>query len=332
MVRHFLSDLDFSTAEHEAVLRLAAKVKHTPQAFAHALVGKTLAMIFQKSSTRTRVSFESGMLQLGGHAIYLSAKDIQLGRGEPITDTGKVLSRYLDIIMIRTFGHDEVEALAGSSRVPVINGLDDLLHPCQALADVLTVVEHKGAARGRQLVFVGDGNNVANSLMFAGARYGMHVRVIAPRGYQPRPEIVQTAQQEAAATGAKIEVTADLAAVEGADAVYTDVWASMGQETEANKRKVAFRGFEVDRALMSRAKKDAIFLHCLPAHRGEEVAAEVIDGPQSAVFDQAENRLHVQKALMLFLLGHRTKAKGSSAPARSSRKPVKGKAKRARRR
>jgi ornithine carbamoyltransferase len=316
MVRHFLSDLDFSVGEHAAVLDLAAKVKRDPAKYRHALDGKILAMIFQKSSTRTRVSFESGMLQLGGHAIYLSSKDIQLGRGEPITDTGKVLSRYLDVIMIRTFGHDEVEALAGSSRVPVINGLDDLLHPCQALADVQTIREHKGTAKGRQLVFVGDGNNVANSLMFAGARHGMHVRVVAPHGYLPRPEIVLQAQKAAAETGARIDATTDLNGVEGADVIYTDVWASMGQEAETQKRKLAFHGYEVNKAMMAKANKGAIFMHCLPAHRGEEVAAEVIDGPSSVVFDEAENRMHAQKALMIFLLTARAEKAAAKKPAK----------------
>ena len=325
MVRHFLSDLDFSVKEHAVVLDLAAKVKQDPKKYRHALEGKILAMIFQKSSTRTRVSFESGMLQLGGHAIYLSSKDIQLGRGEPITDTGKVLSRYLDIIMIRTFGHDEVEGLAGSSRVPVINGLDDLLHPCQALADVQTIREHKGAAKGKQLVFVGDGNNVANSLMLAGARNGLHVRVLSPQGYLPKPEIVRQAQEAGAETGARIEVTSDLNGVEGADVIYTDVWASMGQEAEAQKRKLAFHGFEVTSAMMAKAKKDAIFMHCLPAHRGEEVAAEVIDGPQSVVFDEAENRMHAQKALMLFLL---TAKAEKPAAKKAAKKPATSKKRR----
>ncbi len=328
MLRHFVSDLDLSVSEHTQVIDLARKLKKDPKKYRYALDGKTLAMIFQKSSTRTRVSFESGMLQLGGHAIYLSAKDIQLGRGEPISDTGQVLSRYLDLIMIRTFGHDEVENLAKAATVPVINGLDDLLHPCQALADVQTIVEHKSTAKGQQLVFVGDGNNVANSLMLAGARHGMHVRVVAPNGYLPQPAIVELARKEAAATGARIEVTSDLAGVDGADVVYTDVWASMGQEAEANKRKEAFKGFIVDGALMARAKKDAIFMHCLPAHRGEEVGAEVIDGPQSVIFDEAENRLHAQKALMLFLMTAKAEvAKKAKTKAKVAKKVVKAKVK-----
>ncbi len=301
-MRHYLSDLDLSTEEHGQVLERAAAMKANPDDFRHTLHHKILAMIFQKASTRTRVSFEAGMIQLGGQAIVLSSRDIQLGRGEPITDTGAVLSRYLDAVMIRTFDHQEVVDLAGASTIPVINGLDDLLHPCQTLADLLTVQENKGELKGKQLVYVGDGNNVARSLLYAGARSGLHVRVITPPGFEPEREIVTNAREEAGPTGAKLETTNDLDGVEGADAVYTDVWASMGQEEEAAKRRKAFNGFRVNTALMSRAKKDAIFLHCLPAHRGEEVSARVIDGPSSRVFDQAENRLHTQKALLDFLL------------------------------
>lgn len=303
MVRHLVIDLDLSSEEQATVLERAADMKARPDEYRTALAGKVLAMIFQKSSTRTRVSFESGMVQLGGHAIFLSARDIQMGRGEPISDTGQVLSRYCDAIMIRTFGHQEVETLAKHSRVPVVNGLDDLVHPCQALADLLTLREVRGSVKGQQLVFVGDGNNVAHSLMLAGAIAGAHVRVVCPNGYLPDASLVARAQSVGKTTGSRIDVTPDLAGVEGADAVYTDVWTSMGQEEESEKRKRAFAGFEVDAKLMKRAKKDAIFLHCLPAHRGEEVSAEVIDGPQSRVFDQAENRMHVQKALLTFLLG-----------------------------
>jgi ornithine carbamoyltransferase len=302
MVRHFVSDLDLSGAEQAAVLDRAAEMKAHPHDFRTTLAGRILAMIFQKASTRTRVSFEAGMIQLGGQAIVLSARDIQLGRGEPITDTGAVLSRYVDAIMIRTFGHQEVVDLAGASRVPVINGLDDLLHPCQILADLLTVRESFGETAGRQLVYVGDGNNMAHSMLYGGARSGMHVRIISPEGYQPQEVVVAEAREQAAATGAKLEVTADLDAVTGADVVYTDVWASMGQEEEAAKRRQAFAGYTIDAGVMARAGSDAIFLHCLPAHRGEEVAAEVIDGPRSRVFDQAENRMHAQKGLLDFLI------------------------------
>jgi len=302
MVRHFLCDTDLNAEEQALVLDRALAMKQDPKAHRTALAGRVLAMIFQKSSTRTRVSFEAGMVQLGGHAIFLSPRDIQMGRGEPVADTGRVLSRYCDAIMIRTFAHDEVVTLAANSRVPVVNGLDDLLHPCQALADLQTLREARGTAKGQSLVFVGDGNNVAHSLMLAGALAGTSVRIVCPKGYEPKSEIVKDAKAEAHKSGATIDVTHDLAGVDGADAVYTDVWASMGQEDEAQKRKEAFAGFEVNAKLMKRAKKDAIFLHCLPAHRGEEVAAEVIDGPQSRVFDQAENRLHAQKALLTFLI------------------------------
>jgi len=303
MARHFLTDLDISSDEQTKILNRALEMKAKPKDFRRTLEGRVLGMIFQKSSTRTRVSFEAGMIQLGGHAIFLSSKDIQMGRGEPISDTGQVLSRYLDVIMIRTFGHAEVEQLAKSSRVPVINGLDDLLHPCQVLADLMTIRENKKKIAGQQLVYVGDGNNMAHSLMWGGARAGLNVRIISPPDYSPKPEVVERARKEATATGARIEVTTDLNAVEGADVIYTDVWASMGQEAEVEKRKVAFAGYTVDDKMMKKAKKDTIFLHCLPAHRGEEVAAEVIDGPQSRVIDEAENRLHAQKALMAFLLG-----------------------------
>jgi ornithine carbamoyltransferase len=304
MVRHFTIDFDITGAEQSAILDRACDMKARPDEYRSMLAGRVLAMIFQKSSTRTRVSFEAGMVQLGGHGIFLSARDIQMGRGEPISDTGQVLSRYCDVIMIRTFGHDEVETLAKHSRVPVINGLDDLVHPCQALADLMTLREVRGTVKGQQMVFVGDGNNVAHSLMLAGALAGTHTRVVCPKGYEPDPSIVSKATTLGQATGARIEVTHDLdGGVEGADAIYTDVWTSMGQEDETAKRKKAFAGFEVNAAMMKRAKKDAIFLHCLPAHRGEEVTPEVIDGPQSRVFDQAENRLHAQKALMTFLMG-----------------------------
>jgi ornithine carbamoyltransferase len=302
MPRHFLNDLDLSPKEQAKILDRAQEMKKDPRAFATTLAGRVLAMIFQKSSTRTRVSFEAGMVQLGGHAIFLSPRDIQMGRGEPVPDTGAVLSRYCDAIMIRTFAHEEIQTLAKASRVPVINGLDDLLHPCQVLADLQTLREARGTAAGQTLVYVGDGNNVAHSLMLGGATAGTHVRIVCPEGFAPKREIVEQAQARGRETGAKIEVAHDLAAVAGADAVYTDVWASMGQEAEAERRKQAFAGWTVDAKLMKKAKPDAIFLHCLPAHRGEEVSAEVIDGAQSRVFDQAENRLHAQKALLTFLL------------------------------
>lgn len=258
-------------------------------------------MIFQKSSTRTRVSFEAGIIQLGGQAVFLSSKDVQIGRGEPVTDTAGVLSRYLDLIMIRTFAHDEVLQLAQAATIPVINGLDDLCHPCQALADLMTIRERRGTLAGVQLAYVGDGNNMATSLLCAGALAGMHVRVVAPPNYQPDAQMLASARRVATERHGSVEATSDLSAVAGADVVYTDVWASMGQEDQAEIRKRDFAAYQVNAALMRRAKPDALFLHCMPAHRGEEVTAEVIDGPQSAIFDQAENRLHAQKALMTFL-------------------------------
>jgi ornithine carbamoyltransferase len=263
------------------------------------LTGKSLAMIFMKSSTRTRVSFEVGTWQLGGHALFLSPRDVQLGRGEPVADTARVLSRYVDGIMIRTFAHSEVEELAKYADVPVINGLTDLLHPCQILADILTIRQHLGSIDGRKVAWVGDGNNMANSWINAAYRLGFDLTLACPEGYDPDAAILKRAQ-----SAAKVRVVRDPAeAVEGADVVNTDVWASMGQEEEQAIREKAFKGYMVDESLMSRAQQDAIFMHCLPAHRGEEVSAEVIDGPQSVVWDEAENRLHVQKAIMANTIG-----------------------------
>jgi ornithine carbamoyltransferase len=264
----------------------------------HPLAGKSLAMIFMKSSTRTRVSFEVGTWHLGGHALFLSPRDIQLGRGEPIADTARVLSRYVDGIMIRTFAHAEVEELAKYADVPVINGLTDLLHPCQVLADLLTVRQHLGGWAGKRVAWIGDGNNMANSWINAAYRLGFELRLACPEGYDPDAKILARAQ-----TTAVVKIVRDVAeAVDGADVVNTDVWASMGQEEEQERRMRAFAGFTVTSKLMAKAKRDAIFLHCLPAHRGEEVAADVIDGPQSRVWDEAENRLHVQKAVMAILM------------------------------
>ena len=303
-VRHFLSIHDLGADEVGSIFDLTAELKREPERFRAALAGRSLAMIFEKSSTRTRVSFEVGMTQLGGHALFLSSRDIQLGRGEPIADTARVLSRYVDAIMARTFAHQTVLDLARFGSVPVINGLTDELHPCQGMADYFTLREAFGELGGRRLAYVGDGNNVAHSLMFGGPKVGMDVAVATPEGYEPKPGWVELARQDAEAAGTRLLVTHDpREAVEGASAVYTDVWASMGQEQEAEKRRAAFAGWTVDAALMARARQDAVFLHCLPAHRGEEVAAEVIDGPQSRIFDEAENRLHVQKAILLRLLG-----------------------------
>jgi ornithine carbamoyltransferase len=297
--RDFLAISDFSRDELVSTLDLAARMKsgeHTDQP----LRGKTLAMIFTKSSTRTRVSFEVGTLQLGGHALFLSARDIQLGRGEPIRDTARVLSRYVDGIMIRTFAHADVEELARFATIPVINGLTDLLHPCQIMADLLTIRENLGDdLRGVKVAWIGDGNNMANSWLNAAYRLGFELRIACPEGYNPDPEVLARAR-----AAASVVITRDpREAAAGADVVNTDVWASMGQEEESTARARAFTGYRVDPELMDTASARAIFLHCLPAHRGEEVTDEVIEGPRSRVFDQAENRLHVQKAIMARLMG-----------------------------
>ncbi len=264
------------------------------------LAGKTLAMLFMKSSTRTRVSFEVGTWQLGGHAVFLSSRDTQLGRGEPIADTARVLSRYVNGIMIRTFAHSDVEELARCATVPVINGLTDLLHPCQVLADVQTMVQAFGGWDKRHVAWVGDGNNVANSWINAAWRFGFNLSLACPEGYDPDAGVLTRAREG----GATVRLVRDPSeAVANADVVTTDVWASMGQEEEQAVRARAFAGYQVDQHLMSRARPSAIFLHCLPAHRGEEVTADVIDGPQSRVWAEAENRLHVQKALMAMLMG-----------------------------
>jgi ornithine carbamoyltransferase len=297
--RDFLAVTDLTRDEILRLFDLAGRMKagayrETP------LAGKTLAMIFAKSSTRTRVSFEVGMYQLGGHALFLSSRDIQLGRGEPIADTARVLSRYVSGIMIRTFEHAEVEELARHATIPVLNGLTDLSHPCQVLADLFTVREAFGTWEGKRVAWVGDGNNMANSWIEAAQVLGFELRLACPEGYEPDRKIFDRAKQAQAC----VEVTeSPEEAVEGAHVVNTDVWASMGQEAEAQARRNAFRGYTVDRELMKLADRGAIFLHCLPAHRGEEVATEVIEGPQSRVWDEAENRLHVQKALLATLMG-----------------------------
>lgn len=297
--RHFLSFSDFSSAELAGLLDLAEKMR-VGQYQSRPLAGKSLAMIFVKSSTRTRVSFEVGCWQLGGQPLFLSARDIQLGRGEPLADTARVLSRYVHGIMVRTYGQADVVELARHASVPVINGLTDLLHPCQVLADVFTVRQHLGDYRGRLVAWIGDGNNMANSWIEAAEKLGIRLRLACPEGYEPDAEILARAR----AAGADVVLVRDPAdAVRGADVVTTDVWASMGQEDEQELRARAFRGYTVSASLMALAAPHAIFLHCLPAHRGEEVDAEVIDGPQSRVWDEAENRLHVQKAIMAVLMG-----------------------------
>jgi ornithine carbamoyltransferase len=302
--RDYVNENDWSPAAIEGLLDLAARLKEGPAAYRSALAGKSLAMIFEKSSTRTRVSFEAGMFQLGGLGMFLSARDLQLGRGEPVSDTARVLSRYADGIMARTYAHATVEDLARNASVPVINGLSDLLHPCQALADYLTIRERFGGTRGFPLCYVGDGNNVAHSLLLTGAKLGARVAVVTPPGFEPAERIVEAARKTAAETGARILVTHALEdGLSGARAVYTDVWASMGQEAEAAERARKFESYRITAKVFSMAAPGAIFLHCLPAHRGEEVDAAVIDSPASAVFDQAENRLHAQKALLVELLG-----------------------------
>lgn len=296
--KDLISIHDLSKEEILQLFELAARMKASPNDYRTSLAGKTLAMIFQKSSTRTRVSFEVGIYQLGGLGLFLSSNDIQLGRGETIQDTARVLGRYVDGIMARTYAHQDVLDLAAYSGVPVINGLTDLLHPCQALADFFTIWERRDSLKGFKVVYVGDGNNMAHSLMFAGAKLGAHVGVVCPKGYEPDKEIVAQAQADAEATGAQIIVQNDLDGVNDADAVYADVWASMGWEAEAEERKKVFKPYQVNSELMARAKSDALFLHCLPAHRGDEVTDEVADGPNSVIFDEAENRLHIQKAIM----------------------------------
>jgi len=303
MKRDYINEKDWKPGEIEGILDLAAEVKKRPADYRQALSGRTLAMIFEKSSTRTRVSFEAGMFQLGGLAMFLSARDLQLGRGEPVSDTARVLSRYADAIMARTYAHATIEDLGRFASVPVINGLSDLLHPCQALADFQTIRERFGTTRGFPLCYVGDGNNVAHSLLLTGAKLGAHVTVVTPTGFEPRQEVLAWAREAARQTGASLTVTPSLEkGLAGARAVYTDVWASMGQESEAEARAAKFEPYRVTPKVFAMAEKDAIFLHCLPAHRGQEVEESVFESPASAVFDQAENRLHAQKALLIRLL------------------------------
>jgi ornithine carbamoyltransferase len=298
-MKHFLSIADVDTEGLYALLGRAHGLKSGEEA-GRPLAGKTLGMIFQKSSTRTRVSFEAGMFQLGGHALFLSSRDLQLGRGEPIRDTARVMSRYVDGIMIRTFDHQDVVDLARYGSIPIINGLTDLLHPCQVMADVMTIQEAFGRElAGRKVAWIGDGNNMANSWLNAAYRFGLELRIATPEGYEPDGGIVERAR-----SATTVLLTRDpMEAAEGADVVTTDVWASMGQEEEAEKRMRAFQGFRVDGRAMAAASPHAIFLHCLPAHLGEEVTEEVFEGPQSRVWDEAENRLHVQKAIMIELMG-----------------------------
>jgi ornithine carbamoyltransferase len=296
MTRHLLKLSDLNAAEARQIIERAIALKNTRDTSYRPFTGKTLAMVFTKNSTRTRVSFEAGMAKFGGHALFLHSGTTQLGRDEPISDTAKVLSRMVDAIMIRNDSQADQQDLAANSRVPVINGLSNLHHPCQLLADMQTWFEHHGDPKGKVAAWIGDGNNVCHSFIEAAVLFGFTLRIATPKGYEPDAAIVKAA-------GAQVEiVNGAIAAANGADLVITDTWTSMGQEAETKKRLADFSGYQVDAGLMKRAKPDAIFMHCLPAHRGEEVAAEVIDGPQSVVWDEAENRLHVQKALLEYLV------------------------------
>jgi ornithine carbamoyltransferase len=304
MVRHFLTVDDLSPAELDAVLELSAKVKANPQDYETRLHGRSVATVFEKPSTRSRVSFEVGIAELGGYPVVLDSQELQLGRGESMEDTGRSLSRYVDAIVLRTFEQERLEVLASASTVPVINSLSDFEHPCQAVGDLFTVKEHKGDLPGLVLTYLGDGNNVTHSLLLAGAKAGMHVRVASPPGFEPIPQVVQRAEEIAQETGGSVAVTHDPEeASTGADVLYTDVWASMGHESSADARQLVFPAYQLNQALVDLANPGVLVLHSLPAHRGQEITAEVMEGPHAAIWDQAENRLHIQKALLLFLLG-----------------------------
>jgi ornithine carbamoyltransferase len=302
--RHFLVDDDITPSEQQQILDEADRLKKDRFSSRPFAGPRSVAVIFEKPSTRTRLSFEAGIAELGGHPIILDARSTQIGRGETIEDTAAVLSRYVAAIVIRTFGQDRIEVLADSSSVPVVNALTDYAHPCQALADLQTIREKKGALAGVTLTYLGDGNNMAHSLLLAGALAGMHVRVASPPGFEPIDQVVRRATEIAEATGGSVLIGNDAHdAASGADVLYTDVWASMGQESEASSRLLVFQPFALDGGVVAAAASDVIVMHCLPAHRGQEIAADVIDGPHSVVFDQAENRLHAQKALLAFLVG-----------------------------
>jgi ornithine carbamoyltransferase len=303
-MRHYLTVDDLEPREIGEVLDLSVRLKADRTLSADALTGRSVALIFEKPSTRTRVSFEVAVTELGGHAVVLSAAELQLGRGETIQDTGRVLSRYVDAIVLRTFEQERLELLSTTAAVPIVNALSDFEHPCQALADLLTLREHFGELPGRVLTYLGDGNNVAHSLLLAGTKMGMVVRVATPPGFEPIPQVVHRAEEIAAETGGAVEITHDpQEAATGADALYTDVWTSMGQDLEADERALVFPSYQLSQKLVDVADPEAIVLHCLPAHRGLEITDEVIDGPSSVVWDQAENRLHSQKALLLRLFG-----------------------------
>jgi ornithine carbamoyltransferase len=304
MKKDFICIKDLTPEEISDIFVLAHDLKQDKSKFGSALSGKTLALIFQKPSNRTRVSFEVGMCQLGGYSIYLGPEEINLGVRESIKDVAKTLSRYVDIIVLRTFAHDNLLEMAKHASIPVINGLSDLLHPCQALADIYTVKEQLGRLKGLTLAYIGDGNNVCHSLLYGSAKVGMNMNLAVPKGYQPQDFILREAKSLAQKSGAKINLfSKPEEAVKNADVIYTDVWASMGQEKEAKKRKAAFKRYQINKKLLSQAKRGCLIMHCLPAHRGEEITDEVIDSKHSIVFDQAENRLHVQKAILIKLLG-----------------------------
>jgi len=302
--KHFTDIHEISVNDLEEIFILSREMKSHPLRYRATLGGKILALVFQKPSTRTRVSFQVGISQLGGQGLALGQNELQLGRGETVADTARVLSRYVDGIMARVFSHNDIVTLAQYASVPVINGLSDLLHPCQAICDYLTIEENFGAMKGIKVVYVGDGNNVAHSLAYCAAKLGSHLVIACPAGYTPDKEVIDNAQQDAEETGAIIEVTEDPEeAVKGAKVVYADVWTSMGQEEEAQKRRKDLAAYQVNGHLFGLADEDAIFMHCLPAHRGEEVTDEIADHPRSVIFDQAENRLHTQKAVMALLMG-----------------------------
>ena len=300
MKKDFLTVLDLSANELQRLIKRSIELKSGVDANKCPLIGKSIGLLFEKSSTRTRVSLEVGVYQLGGQSIYMNPKEIQIGRGETIHDSAKVLSRYLNGIIIRTYSHNTLTEFASYASIPVVNGLSDLHHPCQALADLMTVYEKKGKLKGLRLAFIGDGNNVAHSLIEAASLTGMHIILACPKGYEPDPDVLEKARTSSSGQITVIREPAEAAA--NADVVYTDVWVSMGQEKDASRKKRKFKKYQINGELLSHAKKDALVLHCMPAHRGEEITDEVMDSPQSAVFDQAENRLHTQKALLEFLL------------------------------
>lgn len=300
MKKDFLTVLDLSANEFQRLIKRSIELKSGVDANKCPLIGKSIGLLFEKSSTRTRVSLEVGVYQLGGQSIYMNPKEIQIGRGETIQDSARVLSRYLNGIIIRTYSHETLTEFASYASIPVVNGLSDLHHPCQALADLMTVYEKKGKLKGLRLAFIGDGNNVAHSLIEAASLTGMHIILACPKGYEPDPDVLEKARASSSGQITVIREPAEAAA--NADVVYTDVWVSMGQEKEEAQKKRKFSKYQINGGLLSHAKKDALVLHCMPAHRGEEITDEVMDSPQSAVFDQAENRLHTQKALLEFLL------------------------------